>query len=174
MSYGANVPFFRESTTSNDDATTFDVIKEVENKYERLGKSFKYTCCFYPCGPFVTDTSLIDGLELLKKQKFDTVFPAVAFGNPVQRSFKKESDSKVSPRYPEFSLTKAQDLEVSYQDAGQFYNMNTERCMKLNKVVTDETGCIIISEMEAQDIDNIVDWKLAELKYNLIQRDLSS
>ena len=38
-----------------------------------------------------------------------------------------------------------------------------------NKILTNNTGAIILSELEAQDIDNVVDWKLAELKYELLQ-----
>ena len=33
---------------------------------------------------------------------------------------------------------------------------------------TDNTGIIIIDELEGQDIDNLTDWKLAELKFKLL------
>jgi N-acylneuraminate cytidylyltransferase len=48
--------------------------------------------------------------------------------------------------------------------------MNTERCLQQKKIVTDNTGSLIISAMEGQDIDNEIDWELAELKYKLIQK----
>ena len=32
---------------------------------------------------------------------------------------------------------------------------------------SDNTGFIIVSELESQDIDNETDWKLAELKFQL-------
>jgi N-acylneuraminate cytidylyltransferase len=47
--------------------------------------------------------------------------------------------------------------------------MNTLKCIEKSAILTDITGSIIISEMEAQDIDTEMDWKLAELKYELLQ-----
>ena len=40
--YGAKVPFMRSEKTSNDFAATADVIKEVLEEYEKLGKSFEW------------------------------------------------------------------------------------------------------------------------------------
>ena len=73
--------------------------------------------------------------------------------------------------YPEFSLSRSQDLERSYHDAGQFYWLNTDICLKHKKILTNNSGSIIISEMEGQDIDNEVDWNIAELKYELLQKN---
>ena len=39
--------------------------------------------------------------------------------------------------------------------------------MESKKLLTSNTGGIIISELDAQDIDTETDWKLAELKYQL-------
>jgi N-acylneuraminate cytidylyltransferase len=41
--------------------------------------------------------------------------------------------------------------------------------MVLQEILTDNTGSVEISELEGQDIDNEVDWKPAELKYELLQ-----
>ncbi len=166
--YGAAVPFLRSDETANDFATTFDVIQEVVKEYELLSKTFEFTCCIYACAPFVTANTLNMSLDLLLESKFDSVFPIMPFGFPIQRALKQER-KKVSFFYPEFSLFRSQDLEKSYHDAGQFYWMNTAECIKKKQILTDNSGSIILSELEGQDIDNEVDWKLAELKYELLQ-----
>ena len=81
----------------------------------------------------------------------------------------RDIDNKVSSCNPEFNLTRSQDLKEHFHDTGQFYWMNTVNCLKKKAVLTDHTGCIVISELEAQDIDTETDWKLAELKYELLQ-----
>ncbi len=43
--YGAAVPFMRSEETSNDFATTADVLKEVVNMYAQQGKTFDTICC---------------------------------------------------------------------------------------------------------------------------------
>jgi pseudaminic acid cytidylyltransferase len=166
--YGATVPFMRSERTANDFATTFDVIEEVIKEYELLGKVFDFTCCIYACAPFVSQDKLTDSFELLQNQKFDSVFPIMPFGFPIQRAL-KQKENKVSFFYPEFSLSRSQDLDKSFHDVGQFYWMNTAVCLEKKQIITDNSGCIVISELEGQDIDNEVDWRLAELKYELIQ-----
>lgn len=48
--------------------------------------------------------------------------------------------------------------------------MNINSCIAQGSIVTNNTGGIVISEMEGQDIDNDLDWKLAELKYELLHK----
>lgn len=165
--YGASVPFMRSDKNANDFATTIDVIHEVVQEYEMLNKKFNFTCCIYACAPFVTNEKLIDSFQILKENKFDSVFPIMPYGFPIQRALRKEED-KVSFFYPEFSLSRSQDLEKSFHDAGQFYWMNTKVCIEKKQIFTNNSGSIVLSELEGQDIDNEVDWKLAELKYELL------
>ena len=40
------------------------------------------------------------------------------------------------------------------------------------KLLLENTLSYIMSELEVQDIDNLEDWKIAELKYNLKQERL--
>lgn len=167
--FGAKVPFLRTDKTANDYATTFDVIEEVLSQYHLHNKNFEFTCCLYACVPFITDSKLADSFKILQKNDFDSVFPVMTFGFPIQRALKMGIDNKINFFYPEFSLTRSQDLDQSYHDAGQFYWMNTETCLRKKGILTDNTGSIIVSELEGQDIDNEIDWKLAELKYELLQ-----
>jgi N-acylneuraminate cytidylyltransferase len=168
-SYGARVPFLRSVKNSNDYATTFDVVEEVISQYEALSKTFNFTCCLYACAPFVTAKRLIEAFKILKEHKFDSVLPMMPFAFPIQRALRKIEDNKIESFNPEFNLTRSQDLEQSFHDAGQFYWMNTVECLKKKAILTDNTGSIVISEMEGQDIDTHIDWELAELKYELIQ-----
>ena len=63
--------------------------------------------------------------------------------------------------------SRSQDLEKSFHDAGQFYFFNAEKLMRFKKIITSNSGGVVISELSAQDIDSETDWKLAELKYKL-------
>ena len=170
IKHGAKVQFLRSIKNAYYYATTFDVINEVISNYKSINKTFDFTCCLYACAPFVTATKLIDAFDFLQKEKFDSDLPIKPFGFPIQRALKKEANNKTSFFYPEFCLTRSQDLDQSFHDAGQFYWMNTDLCLQKEAVLTDNTGSIVISELEAQDIDTELDWKLAELKHKLLQR----
>lgn len=58
--------------------------------------------------------------------------------------------------------------EKQYHDAGQFYVYNAEKYLALHGQVNEGVMPIIVSELEVQDIDNEDDWKIAELKYQLM------
>ena len=70
--------------------------------------------------------------------------------------------------WPENMTKRSQDLETSYHDAGLFYWTRIATLIEQNKLWTENTTAIEISEQEAQDIDTNEDWKIAELKYKLI------
>jgi N-acylneuraminate cytidylyltransferase len=164
---GAEVPFSRSKENANDYATTFDVLEEVISKYENIGKLFDYTCCLYPTAPFVTDIKLINAYQSMMENNYNSIFPIVEFSFPIQRSLEIKS-GKVDYVNPEEKNTRSQDLEKRYHDAGQFYFMKTSVIQRKQELVGNNAGTIIIPELEAQDIDSLTDWKLAELKYNLI------
>ena len=62
---GAAVPFMRSEETSDDFATTDDVLMEVLRVYEERGETFDYMACIYPTAPFVTAEKLREAMELL-------------------------------------------------------------------------------------------------------------
>lgn len=169
LKYGAKVPFMRSKKMSNDFATTFDVVEEVVNLYNEKEIEFKNVCCIYPCAPFVISEKLNEAYNLFINEHFDAVFPVIQFGFPIQRALQIDDLGKISFIYPEYALTRSQELFPSYHDAGQFYWMKVASCMEQKKIITSKSGSILITELEGQDIDNEVDWKLAELKYELIQ-----
>ena len=168
IQYGAKVPFMRSEKTSNDFATTFDVLEEVIKSYKEKEIEFENVCCIYPCAPFVIEQKLEEAYNLFVKEHFDAVFPVMQFGFPIQRALQMDDFGKISFFYPENALTRSQDLLPSFHDAGQFYWMNVASCMEQQKIITNNTGSIVITELEGQDIDNELDWKIAELKYKLL------
>ena len=167
MAEGAEVPFLRSEATSGDFATTADVILEVLTEYEKKGEFFDEVCCIYPTAPFVTGNKLKEAVAILEDKNYDSVMPVTPFSFPPLRGMVMEGD-KISYKWEEYEDSRSQDLETIYHDCGQFYVLNIEPFKKTRKMVTKNTGAIEISEMEMQDIDNEIDWKLAELKYELL------
>lgn len=166
-SYGAKVPFIRSAETSDDYATTADVLVEVLKKYEELNLTFDFTCCLYTTSPLLSHVKLNKGYDILKNQSKDSVIPIVGSSHPVQRSF-RVSQNNISYAHPEHEKSRSQDLEKHYHDAGQFYWVKTSVLLSQKSLVTNNTGFVELSELEVQDIDTLTDWKLAELKFNLI------
>ena len=165
---GAQVPFMRSDETSNDYATTADVLLEVLESYEKKGITYDNACCIYPTAPFVTGKKLRQAMEMLTAEDRDSVMPVVSFSFPPLRGMVIENN-KLAYKWPEYSMKRSQDLEEIYHDCGQFYAFKVQRFSKSKRLVTENTAGLIISELEVQDIDNETDWELAEIKYRLLK-----
>ena len=165
--HGAQVPFFRSEKTSNDYATTSDVINEVISEYEKRGKKFDIITCIYPTAPFITSEKLKKAVEELESSDADSLIPVVRFSYPPQRAMEIQ-EGRLVFRQPENLTARSQDLTPHYHDAGQFYVTRTESFLRTNSLLMGSIIPLELSELEVQDIDNEVDWKLAELKYNLM------
>ncbi|MCX6779805.1 MAG: pseudaminic acid cytidylyltransferase, partial [Candidatus Magasanikbacteria bacterium] len=148
------------------------VILEVLQEYKKLGKEFEYVCCLYATAPFVTVEKLQLALKTLKDSNADTVFPVVKFSSAIQRALKVE-DNLVKMIWPENISKRSQDLEPTYHDCGQFYFLKTDKFLKNKKLFSTKSIPLITAEMEVQDIDNEADWKIAELKYKILNEKLA-
>lgn len=168
--YGAKVPFMRSEKTSDDYATTADVLMEVLEEYAKRGRTFKYMACIYPTAPFVTAEKLIHGMEMLKEENTKMIMPVVEFSYPPQRGYVIRKQQLVM-KWKENVSKRSQDLEKLYHDCGQFYLYKVDEYIKYRGLVMEGIVPVVVNELEVQDIDNETDWKLAEIKYNLMMEN---
>jgi N-acylneuraminate cytidylyltransferase len=168
VSFGARVPFKRSQPNAGDHATTVDVLLEVLEHYEKQGRIFDYGCCIYPTAPFVTGDLLLQGWQMMVEKGYDSVFPVLRYSHPIQRALSIQ-DGKVGMIWPENYAARSQDLPPAYHDAGQFYWFRTEALKLTGRLWTDNSGALLISEMQAHDIDGMDDWATAEFKYHILK-----
>jgi pseudaminic acid cytidylyltransferase len=164
---GAEVPFLRSEKNSDDTATTANVLGEVLLNYEKSGEIFDTACCIYPTSVLITTEKLKEGAIQLEKGNFDSVVSVIKYGHPIQRGF-KASNNKIEMLWPENRTKRSQDLETVYHDAGQFYFFKVAEFINNKQLFTENTGFVLLSEYEAQDIDNPDDWKMAEIKFTYL------
>ncbi len=165
--YGAKVPFFRSLKNSDDYATIPEVCLEVISEYEKQGLFFEEVCCILPTAPFIDYNKIILAEKILSDGNYECIFTITDFSYPIQRSLKIENNF-VKMNWPENYTKRSQDLQKMYHDAGQFYFFKTISLFEQKKIFMNKSNGIILSNLEVQDIDNEVDWKLAELKYKFL------
>lgn len=167
VEYGASVPFMRSEQTSNDYATTADVLREVLGCYTARGEHFTQACCIYATSPLLRVERLAEAFERLEAEARDSVFAVVQYSYPPQRALVLR-DGRVEMMHEEFAAARSQDLEPIYHDAGQFYAFDVERFMSTGRLWAENSAAIVLPEVEMQDIDTQADWQLAELKCKLL------
>lgn len=169
--YGARIPFMRSRQTSGDFATTDDVLFEVFQKYIESGNGLQKACCLYPTAPLITIESLKKGFQVLNRQEVHKVYPVVKFSFPPQRAVVIDEQQMIRPVQKENRFVRTQDLTPVYHDCGQFYWYDVPFFLEHNDCMTDYSAPVILDELYVQDIDNETDWKIAEMKYELLKRN---
>lgn len=162
--YGASVPFVRTEKTANDFAPLADVLHEVVDMYAEQGKTFDNMCCILATCPLVKVSYILEAYQKLINSDFISVYPVVQFSYPILRSLRMDDNGEVSMNWPEYAKTRSQDLAPAYHDSGTFYWHKVDAWMSGKR----KGGGIVMAEDLVQDIDTEEDWRMAELKYQLM------
>lgn len=162
--FGAIVPFVREATLSDDYATSSDVVRDAILK---CGNNFSQICCLYATAPLLTSDILREAALKFQSEKCEFLFSATEFGFPIQRAIRLDINGSVSMFYPEFELTRSQDLEKSYHDAGQFYFGTKSAWLSKKPIFAPHSRAFILPRNLVCDIDTIEDFEFAKKLYQI-------
>lgn len=165
--YGAESPFPRPAELSNDHTATAPVIKHAVIACEEMGWTIDWACCIYPAAPFIRTQDLVAGLDLLRRSSADFCYPVTEFPSPIQRALRRYPDGRLSFFQPEHEMTRTQDLEPAYHDAGQFYWGSRRAWIENPRMHSSGVG-LRIPQWRVIDIDTPEDWARAELFHKVL------
>ena len=159
--YGAETPFMRPDELADDLTPTVPVVAHAVKSCMDLGWAVDYACCIYPCAPLLQASDLIASLELLQERDADFVYPVTEYAHPIQRAMRRLPGGEMQFFDPQYELTRTQDLETAYHDAGQLYWGKSAAWLEHKKMHTDGLG-MPIPNWRVVDIDSVDDWARAE------------
>ena len=161
--HGAEVPFLRPAHLADDHATTQAVVLHTVQWCQQQGLPLEAVCCLYATAPFVQPADLAEAVGLLKQAPPESfVFTATSFPFPIQRAIRIDADGRSAMFQPEHFITRSQDLEEAYHDAGQFYLARASAWANRSNLF-DNGRPLLLPHWRVQDIDTEEDWKRAEL-----------
>jgi len=168
--YGAETPFVRPKNISDDMTATVPVIAHAVGECIANGCAVDYACCIYPGVPFLDTSDLVKSFQLLLESGADFVYPVTEYVHPIQRAMRQMPSGQMEFIDDSSELTRTQDLEATYHDAGQFYWGKIEAWREHKKMHSDGLG-MVIPNWRVVDIDNLDDWKRAELLSAVINKN---
>lgn len=168
-SFGATIPWLRPKNLSDDYATTVSVMQDAVKRLNLSELNLENICCIYPATPLLKPIFLSDGLKVLKDGDWNYVFSALKSNTPPQRFFSLGTSKQVEMLFPEFEITRTQDLEHYYSDAGQFYWGRKSAWEAGLPIFSSKSTILEIPGKSAVDIDTPEDWHYAEALFNLIK-----
>lgn len=158
---GAQTPFVRPASLADDHTPTVPVIAHAVRSALESGWNPDYVCCIYPCAPFLEAADLATALQLAQARDANFVYPVAHYPHPVQRAMRRLGSGKMQFLSPEHEMTRTQDLEPTFHDAGQFYWGKASAWMAQLPMHTAGIGMPIPS-WRVVDIDTEEDWLRAE------------
>ncbi len=168
-SYGAEVPFHRPETLSDDHVGTLSVIKHAIEWCEQNRTFPMEVCCLYATAPFVSAEAINEAFKQLKASQADYCFTVTSFSFPVQRAVKITGQGRLKMFCPEYFSSRSQDLIEAYHDAGQFYWGKINAFKSMKPLFSEISSPYLLPRHLVQDIDTLEDWKRAELMYRVLK-----
>ena len=166
---GAEVPFLRPASLSDDHTGTIPVIAHAIEWQRTNGEAPDAVCCIYATAPFVRAADLRAGLEALQASGAAYAFSVTTYASPIQRALRLTPAGRVAMFQPELFNTRSQDLEEAYHDAAQFYWGRADAWAQGLPIFSADAVPIVLPRHRVQDIDTAEDWTRAEWLFRALQ-----
>ena len=161
---GAETPFMRPPELADDHATTVAVLLHAAQWYEDHGEPVSTVCCLYPAAVFVGPALIRRGYDALRAGA-TSACTVVRYDQPIQRALTLDEEGRLRMMWPEFEITRTQDLAVAFRDAGQMYWLEAGAMREERRLYTAQAAPLEMDDERVQDIDTEADWTLAEAKF---------
>jgi pseudaminic acid cytidylyltransferase len=166
---GAEVPFLRPESCSNDHAPLADVLDHALRWLStEAAENDPYACCLLSTAPMIQARYLKQAYEILIASGVSSVIPVTTFDFPIFRAFSLTKEGACKMVWPEHELTRSNDLPEAYHDIGQFYWVETARFLEQKRFFAPDARAVVIPRHFVQDIDTAEDWARAELMFTAL------
>jgi N-acylneuraminate cytidylyltransferase len=168
--YGATTPFLRPKEIADDFTGTNAVVKHAVAWFNAQSNDITHACCLYATAPLVRAEDIAEGHDALSRSDAAFAFSVTSYAFPIQRALRITPGGRVDAIYPEHRMTRSQDLEHAYHDAGQFYWGTARAFLEDMPLFAPHSIGVVLPRHLVQDIDTLEDWKQAELMYETVNR----
>ncbi|MEM7065413.1 MAG: pseudaminic acid cytidylyltransferase [Cyanobacteria bacterium P01_B01_bin.77] len=172
--WGAEVPFIRPDNLADDHTGTTEVVTHATQWAIEQGWPITSVCCIYATAPFIQVDDLQRGCEILDTGNWDYAFSVTEFTAPIFRALSKTPEGGVEMFFPQYLLTRSQDLPRALHDAGQFYWGRPSVWLDGKHIFQGHSTPVIIPRWRVQDIDHEEDWTRAEIMAPVIMNKIKS
>ena len=166
--YGAT-KFKRSKKLSNDHVSVHDVIQDVVLELKKKKENYDYICYMFPTSALVKCIDIKKSYNLIKRKKGKFIITVTDFLTPLSQALRLNKKGIVIMKESKKFLKRTQDLEKYYHDAGHIYWANSKQLLKYKNTTNKAIG-YYLNQLSVQDINDHIDWKLAEMKFKLINR----
>ena len=163
IKYGAKVPFLRTKKNSDDNASSWDVVKEVVKKYKDMGKEFNTVCMLQPTSPLRIAEDIVNGYKLFNEKKADTVIAVCETQHsPLWSNTLDESNCMKGFISDDILNCPRQKLQQYYRINGALYIRKISTLYNEGNMYDCNCYAYIMPRERSVDIDTMLDFRIAQ------------
>lgn len=159
---GADVPFLRDALTASDTAGSWDVVREVLEKYRVLGQEFDTVTLLQPTSPLRTAQDICDGYKLFCDKDALSVIAVCEMEHSPLWSNTLPEDCCMAGFLSKVENVPRQQLATYYRINGALYIVETEAVMKKENLYGERSFALVMPQERSIDIDTALDFMIAE------------
>lgn len=159
---GADVPFLREAVTSSDTAGSWDVVREVLEKYRVFGQEFDTVTLLQPTSPLRTAQDICDGYKLFQERQALSVVAVCEMEHSPLWSNTLPEDASMAGFLSKVENVPRQQLATYYRINGALYIVETGAVMMKENLYGERSYALVMPQERSIDIDTALDFMIAE------------
>lgn len=166
--FGAEIPFLRPLSLSNDSAPVAPVLRHALSTIQDFGDLPEYCCCLYPTAVLIRPDDLRQSLAA-QARSLDRgyVLGITPYRHPIQRAFTFEESGRLTALFPGNFAHRTQDLDPTWHDAGQFCWGHTSAWLNGLDILNNAVG-YPLEPWRVVDVDTEEDWSLLTRLHKLL------
>lgn len=161
--YGAEVPFLRSKRNSDDEANSWDVVKEVLSMYGAMGENFDSVCLLQPTSPMRTWQDILSAYEIFQEKATVSVVSVCEMSHsPLWCNTLSDECSMEDFIRPEVNIQR-QKLQKYYRLNGAIYMAYVEALKDDANLYRKGSFAYVMRGDRSIDIDTELDFLYVEL-----------
>lgn len=162
-SYGATTPFLRPKILADNEISTEDVIVNLLNYYIGIEGNFEYFMLLQPTSPLRNSSDILDCLNLLEKENANAVISVCECDHSPLLTMKLDENKKLDGFLKASKSIRRQDFDTYYRINGAIYLSNIEYYLEHRDFYNENCYAYVMNKGRSIDIDDIYQFKLAEI-----------
>lgn len=158
--YGAKTPFIRPNSLSKDHTSTIDVIINVLENLESMGKIYDYFILLQPTSPLRDEKNILESIDILFDKNANSVIGICELDHPSNINIKIKEDNTLD--FEDSKNVRRQDVGKEYRINGAIYICDIKYFMQYKSLYKEKAYPYIMNKQSSIDIDYIEDFKYAE------------
>ena len=160
--YGAEVPFLREEKLSGDSASSVDVVIDVLERYEAMGRVFDSLCVLQPTSPLRTFQDIRASYDIFNNNKAIGVVGVTELEHPLAWCGKLGPGNSLNGFNTRDNNKPRQEQETYYRPNGAIFIADVKEYIRDSFLYRQGCYAYVMPRERSVDIDSEYDFRMAE------------